>query len=96
MKHLILFESINKTVETEITEEPTEQVVEVIQNEVGRAAGLISDIGTRIKQGLPSLVLAIIMFIIGIIAARILAFFISKTFKRSKWTLPQEDFLYRL
>lgn len=42
MKHLILFESINKTVETEITEEPTEQVVEVIQNEVGRAAGLIS------------------------------------------------------
>lgn len=69
MKHLILFESINKTVETEITEEPTEQVVEVIQNEVGRAAGLISDIGTRIKQGLPSLILAIIMFIIGIIAA---------------------------
>ena len=96
MKHLILFESINKTVETEITEEPTEQVVEVIQNEVGRAAGLISDIGTRIKQGLPSLVLAIIMFIIGIIAARILAFFISKTFKRSKMDTAARGFLVSL
>ena len=96
MDQFMLFENINKTTEIKTSEETTEQVVEVIQNEVGKAAGLLSDLGTRIKQGLPSLVLAVIMLIVGIIAARLLTFFISKTFKRSKMDTAARGFLVSL
>lgn len=89
--------SENTAVMTESTTEAvTEPVVEAIQNEVSKASNIFSTIGDQIKSGLPSLIFAILMLLIGIVAARIIAFIASKALKRSKIDVAARSFLISL
>lgn len=78
------------------TEDETEPVVEVIQNEVSKATNIFTGLGNRIKSALPSLIFALIMLAIGIVAAKIITHFVSKAFKRSKMDHAVRGFLISL
>ena len=78
------------------TETVTEPVVEAIQNEVSKASNIFSTIVDQIKSGLPSLVFAILMLLVGVVAARIIAFMASKALKRSKIDVAARSFLISL
>lgn len=87
----------NTAVMTEsTTETATEPVVEAIQNEVSKASDIFSTIGDQIKSGLPSLVFALLMLLIGIVAARIISLIASKALKRSRIDVAARSFLISL
>lgn len=82
--------------ETTTAETATEPVAEVIQNEVVKASNIFSAIAEKLKDGLPSLLFAIVMLVIGIAAAKIIAFIVSKALKRSNIDGAARSFLISL
>lgn len=73
-------EAITTTAETQTT---AVQSTEAVQNHAEKAASIFSDAANYIKEALPSIVLAIICFVIGIVIAKIIAHIISKALRRS-------------
>jgi len=86
---------LNETI-TEAIETTTAPVAEVIQNEVSKATSIFSRIGSQIRAGLPSLFFAVLMLILGIVAARLISYIISKLFKRSSMDGAARGFLISL
>lgn len=79
------------------TEPPaTEPVGEAILNEVDKATNIFSTMLVQIKSGLPSLLFALILLVAGIVAAKIIAFIVSKALKRSKIEGAARGFLISL
>ncbi len=72
------------------------QVEEAIQNQVDKASGIFNNAADYIKDALPSLILAIICFIIGIVVAKIIAYIVSKALKRSNIDGAASSFLISL
>ncbi len=85
--------------DTTVTEEittATEPVAEVIHEEVAKASTFFSAIGDKIKEILPSLAIALIALLAGIVAAKIITFVLSKAFKRSNIDSAARGFLVSL
>lgn len=60
------------------------------------APGFISDLLSRIAGAVPTIIFAVMMLIIGILAARLITFFISKAFRRSRLDNAAQGFLASL
>lgn len=88
-KIIMLFEKAASTAETEL---PTD----AIQNEVTKATSIFTAIGDKIKDALPSFIFAVIMLAMGIVAARLISFIISKTLKRTSIDKAARSFLISL
>lgn len=93
-RHMILLEKA--AAETTAAETSSESAAEVINEGVDKASGIISTMGSRIMDALPSLIFAVIMLILGIVAARIISYFISKAFRRSRLDKAAQGFLVSL
>lgn len=76
--------------------ESTQPVVEVIQNEVSKASNIFTSMGEQITKALPSLIFALLMFVTGIVAARLIAHIVSKALKRSSIDNAARSFLISL
>lgn len=87
---------MSESVAESLTEATAESATEAVQNEVSKKAGIFSDIGERIIDALPSVLFALIMLIIGIIASKLIAMIISKALKRSKIDNAARSFLVSL
>ena len=79
-----------------VAETATEPVAEVIQNEVDKASEIFSSLGGYIKDLLPSLFFALLMLVVGIVAAKIIAHIASKALKRSNIDIAARSFLISL
>lgn len=78
------------------TQTTTAEAVEVIQEQIEKTSGFFSDAAEYIKSALPSVFLAVICFIIGIVTAKIIAYIISKGLKRSNIDGAARSFLISL
>lgn len=81
---------------TSTEEAATEPVAEAIQNEVDKATGIFTGIINQIKAGLPSVIIALILLVLGIVAARLISYVIAKALKRSKIDGAARGFLISL
>jgi small conductance mechanosensitive channel len=81
---------------TSTEEVATEPVAEAIQNEVDKATGIFTGIINQIKAGLPSVIIALILLVLGIVAARLISYVIAKALKRSKIDGAARGFLISL
>ena len=79
-----------------VQEETTAPAEEVIQREVSKATSIIGSVGDKFMAGLPSLVIALIFLVIGIVLSRLIAFLISKAMKRSNIDSAARSFLISL
>lgn len=78
------------------TSEATEEVVEVIQSEAQKASDLLSKIGDRISDAIPSVLFALVVLAIGIALSKIVAHIASKFLKRSNLDGAARSFLVSL
>lgn len=79
--------------ETGETSVPAE---DMIQHEVSKATSVFSSIGDKFMSGLPSLVIALIFLLIGIVVARLISFILSTAMKRSNIDNAARSFLVSL
>ncbi len=86
-----LYEAADVTAEA-----ATEAPAESIQEGVDKAATIFTKLGDKFMDALPSLVIAVIMFAVGIAAAKIIAFIVSKALKRSNIDNAARSFLVSL
>lgn len=69
---------------------------ELIQNEVSKATSVFTEVADKFKAAIPSLVIAAIFLIGGIVIAKLIALVISKATKRSKLDNAARNFLVSL
>ncbi len=86
-----LYESADVTAEA-----TTEAPLESIQEGVDKATTIFTKLGDKFVDALPSLIIAVVMFAVGIVAARLIAFIISKALKRSNIDNAARSFLVSL
>lgn len=77
-------------------ETSAEAPAENIQQGVDKAASIFTRLGDKFIDALPSLIIAVVMLIAGIAAARIIAFIVSKALKRSNIDNAARSFLVSL
>ncbi|MBE6862505.1 MAG: mechanosensitive ion channel [Ruminococcus sp.] len=86
-----LYDSADVTAEA-----ATEAPIETIQEGVDKATSIFTQLGDKFMAALPSLIIAVVMLVAGIIAARFIAFLISKALKRSNIDNAARSFLVSL
>ncbi len=69
------------------------ETVETIKNE---APDFISKLITRVTDAVPTIIFAVAMLVIGVLAARLITYFISKAFRRSRMDSAAQGFLTSL
>ena len=69
------------------------ETVETIKNE---APDFISKLITRVTDAVPKIIFAVAMLVIGVLAARLITYFISKAFRRSRMDSAAQGFLTSL
>lgn len=98
MKVRRLKETVTSIAEStaDTTQTTTVQSAEAIHEKVEEASGFITAAADYIKAAIPSIIIAVICFVIGIVAARFIAFLISKALKRSNIDGAARSFLISL
>ncbi len=85
-------ETLQTTAVTTTTEIVT-NVAEAIQEQVDKTAGFFTDIGEYFGRALPVIVVALVVFIIGMLIAKLITFLTEKAMKRSNIDKVARTFL---